>query len=39
MGRYELTDAEWKVTCSPEFQPVLSLVHLLEMDDETQSIH
>jgi hypothetical protein len=22
-----------------EFQPVLSLVHLLEMDDETQSIH
>jgi hypothetical protein len=27
------------VTCSPEFQPLISLVHLLEMDDETQSIY
>lgn len=33
------TDDLIQVTCSPEFQPVISLVHLLEMDDETQSIH
>ena len=37
-GEYEPFTA-CRLTCSPEFQPLISLVHLLEMDDATQPVH